>query len=414
MLITYLEELHPNFLEEKPEIKDLEGFYIASKKKFDDKEGLNPDFKKKAYENTVKLQTGDKKCTEAWKFICEVSRTEFNKVYARLNITNEEKGESFYDPLCRQIVKDLAEKNILKKDDGAMIISVPGIKTPMMIVKTDGGLTYDTTDLACLYYRLKVLNGDWVIYVIGSEQELHLKLLFEAGKLIGWHDPTKTRLNHMGFGLMLNEHGKKIASRDGGSIKLTVLLDEARDRAKKEIETRNIEHKTNFTEEYINSTAEKIGYGAVKYYDLKQNRISQYKFGFDLILDPKGNTAVYLFYCYVRICSIFAKAKMNDEDISKIIDTYKIKITNKKERELLLSLFKFNDVIDEILVDLALNRLCDYVYEIAVKFSEFYTDDGCTILGNENTNSRLLIIELTKRFMKLCFDLLGLQPMERI
>ena len=107
-------------------------------------------------------------------------------------------------------------------------------------------------------------------------------------------------------------------------------------------------------------------------------------------------------------------AKMTEEDIKKLIDTEKIKISNKKERELLLNLFRFNDVIDEILEDLNLNRLCDYIYAIAVKFSEFYTDDSSHILGNEHTNSRLLIIELTKRFMKLSFDLMGLTPMEKI
>lgn len=414
MLITYLEELHPNFMKEDTDIGDLESFYIAAKKKFDDKEGKCPEFKKSAYENTVKLQTGDPKCTEGWKFICDVSRKEYNKIYSRLNIHLEEKGESFYDPICRELVQDLTTKNILKKDDGAMIISIPGIKTPMMIVKSDGGLTYDTTDMAALHYRLNVLKADWIIYVIGNEQELHMKLLFECGKLLGWHTPGKTRLDHMGFGLMLNHDGKKMATRTGGNIKLHELLDESKDRAKKEIEIRNTEHNSNFSDDYILKAAESIGYGAVKYYDLKQNRISQYKFGFDLILDPKGNTAVYLFYSYVRICSIFAKAKMTNEDIQKLISNEKIKISHKKERELLLALYRFNDVIDEVLEDLNLNKLTDYIYHIAVNFSEFYAEDACTILGNEHTNSRLLIIELTRRFMKLSFDLIGLSPVERI
>ncbi len=414
MLITYLEELHPNYLEDKPEIKDLEAFYIAAKKKFDDKEGTDPNFKKKAYENTVKLQSGDEICRKSWTFICDVSRKEFNKIYDKLDIHLEEKGESFYDPICRQIVKDLTEKDILKKDDGAMIISVGGIKTPMMIVKSDGGLTYDTTDLAAIHYRFNELKANWIIYVVGNEQELHLKLLFECAKLLKWHDPPKTRCNHMGFGLMLNEEGKKFSTRKGGNIKLAELLDEAKERAKKELQIRNEEHKTGFTEEYIDLAAESIGYGAVKYFDLKQNRISQYKFGYNLILDPKGNTAVYLFYSYVRICSIFSKAKMSDEDIKKLIDTEKIKISNRKERDLIIALFKFNDTIDDILDDLNLNKLTDYLYHIAVKFSEFYTDDNCQILGNEHTNSRLLIIELTKRFMQVSFNLLGLKPIEKI
>jgi len=409
MLIAYLEKAYPNFLTEMPDIKDLEVFYVSAKKLFESDE----EFKKKAYENTVKLQTGDSFCRKAWEIICEISRKEFNKVYDLLNVRIKEVGESFYDQRCRDIIPILEKLGIVVLDQGAKIIRIPGYKQPMMIVKSDGGLTYDTTDLAAIYYRLVDLQRDWIIYVIASEQDSHLKLLFEGAKICGWHKPPSTRCDHMGFGLVLNEKGKKIATSDGGSVKLIQLLDEGKRRAREEIEKRYKEHKNeNYSEQELDKTAQKIGYSAIKYYDLRQNRKSSYKFDYNQQLNANGNTAVYLFYAYARICSIYRKENLSQEYIEKLINSSQIKITNNFERVLLVNLLRFNDVIEELLEDLSLNKLTDYLYDITVKFSEFY--QNCDILNNENTNSRLLIVELTRRFMKLCFDLLGLDPVEKI
>ena len=408
MLIAYLEEKYPNFLNEIPDIKDLESFYVSAKKKFEEE-----DFKKKAHQNTVKLQTGDVFCRKAWEIICEISRKEFNKVYDVLNIKLKEVGESFYDQRCRDIIPVLEKLGIVIVDQGAKIIRIEGFKQPMMIVKTDGGLTYDTTDLAAISYRINELNRDWIIYVIASEQDAHLKLLFEAAKMCGWHKPPLTRCDHMGFGLVLNENGKKIATSDGGSVKLIDLLNEGKKRAKDEIEKRYKEHNVeNYDLEELDRTSTKIGHSAIKYYDLRQNRKSSYKFDYNLQLNPTGNTAVYLFYAYARICSIYRKENLSKEHIEKLIFSAEIKISSNYERVLLVNLLKFNDVIEDLLEDLSLNKLTDYLYDVTVKFTEFY--QNCNILNNENTNSRLLIIELTKRFMKLCFDLLGLEPVEKI
>jgi arginyl-tRNA synthetase len=408
MLIAYLEEAYPDFLDVKPDIKDLEDFYVKAKKNFD-----KEDFKKKAHEKTVQLQTGNPRCRQAWELICDISRTEFNKIYKRLNIRIEELGESFYDPLSRTLVPLLEKEGIVVEDQGARIVKVPGFKIPLMIVKSDGGLTYDTSDLTALWYRMNKMERDWVIYVVGSEQELHLKLTFEVGKMMKWHQPPQTRLDHMSFGLMLGADGRKIATSDGGSVKLTTLLDEAKRRAKEELITRSKDEKNKnkdaFNDEYIEEASSKIGYSAVKYYDLKQFRTSQYKFNYDLMLDPTGNTAVYLFYMYVRINSIYIKSKISAEEVEKLIQTSNIKITHPKERQLLMHLIKFNDVIEEVFEDLSPNKLCDYLYSIATKFSEFYEE--CKISGDD---SRILIVELTRRFMKLSFDLLGLTPVERI
>lgn len=426
MLIANLKEEFPDYLNNKPEIKELEFFYVQSKKKFD----KDPEFKSKAYSETVKLQTGDSESREAWKFICQVSRNEYEKIYKRLNITLKEIGESFYDPLARELIPKLEKEKVLEKDKGATIMRLQNMKNPLMIVKSDGGYTYDTSDLAAIIYRIVDQNRNWLIYCVGAEQSEHFKMIFQAAKQLGYHNPPSTRVDHMAFGMMLNENGGKIATREGGLVKLSDLLDKAKEEAKKELKKRyGDESKTNkeennsltdnnqkkdlcFNEEELEINAEKIGYSAVKYFDLKQTRENNYKFSYELMLDPKGNTAVYLFYNYVRICSVFRKLNIQSADINNLINKHNIIITHKKERELLIALLKFNDIIDEVITNLALNKLADYTYSIATKFSEFF--DECRIKDSEHINSRLLLIKLTQNFMELSFNLLGLTPVERI
>ena len=189
------------------------------------------------------------------------------------------------------------------------------------------------------------------------------------------------------------------------------LLEEGQENAEIEMKKRNEKNKdeSKMSPEYIKEASEKLGTSAIKYYDLKQFRTTGYKFDFQKMLDDKGNTAVYLFYSYVRICSIYRKINLNEKDLEELIKANKIEVKEQAEKKLLAHLLLFNDVIDEVLKDLSLNLLCDYVYGIATKFSEFY--ESCKIVGN---NSRILLIELCKRFMKLSFDLLGLTPIEKI
>lgn len=408
MLIANLEENYPDFLTNKPELKELEHFYVESKKKFDE----NPEFKKKAYENTVKLQAGDENKRLAWKFFCEESKKEYDKIYERLNITLKDLGESFYDPLARELIPQLEKDGIVKLDQGAKVMHLDGFKVPLMVVKSDGGFTYDSSDLTAVVYRLKEIKKNWIIYVVGAEQSDHLKAIFQAAKQLGLHTPPTTRIDHMAFGMMLNEDGGKIATRKGGLVKLSDLLDAAKEKAKEELIKRNGEQKFEMSPEEIESSSAKIGYSAVKYFDLKQTRENNYKFSYTLMLDPKGNTAVYLFYNYVRICSVFRKLDLQKENIDKLIDTEKIKIVHQKERELLIALLKFNDVIDEVLSLLAINKLADYVYVVCTKFSEFF--DECRIKDSDNMTSRILLLELTRRFLSQSFHLLGLTPVDRI
>ena len=410
MLIAYLESINPNYANEPEKcgnIRDLENFYKDAKKKFDE----DAEFKKKSQLKTVDLQKGDDDARKAWKFICQISRENFEKVYKLLNITLTEVGESFYDPLCRKLIPELEQKGIVIEDEGAKIIRIKGFNNPMIIVKKDEGIGYDTTDLAALNYRINELKADWVIYVVAIEQSDHFKMLFEAGKICKFYEEGKVRLDHMGFGLVKGADGKKISTRKGGSTKLIDVLNEAAERAAEEMKKRNEKNSDDnkMSEDYIKDASVKLGTSAVKYYDLKQYRMSGYNFDYDKMLDDKGNTAVYLFYCYARICTMFKKNNLSEKDIDELVKNGKLEITENSEKKLLAHLLLFNDVIDEVCKGLNINVLCDYVYGIATKFSEFY--EACKIAGN---NSRIILTELCKRLMKQSFDLLGLTPIEKI
>ena len=410
MLIAYLESINPNYAIEPEKcgnIRDLEEFYKCAKKKFDE----DPDFKKASQQKTVDLQKGELKAKNAWKFICQISRENFEKIYQKLGVRITECGESFYNDLCQILVKDLEEKKIIIQDQGAKIIRLEGFKIPMIIVKSDGGIGYDSTDMAALYYRINTLKANWIIYVVATEQSEHFKMLFKAGEKAGFFKKGEVRLDHMGFGLVQGADGKKISTSKGGSFKLIDLLEEGTENAAKEMKERNKKNKEEdkLSDEYIKEASEKLGISAIKYFDLKQFRTTGYKFDFKKMLDDKGNTAVYLFYSYVRICSIYRKLNISQKQIDELVKSKKIEIKEKAEKKLVNHILLFNDVIDDLLKDLSLNLLCDYVYGIATKFSEFY--ETCKIQGND---SRILITELCKRFMKLSFDLLSLTPIEKI
>ena len=248
--------------------------------------------------------------------------------------------------MCRKLVKELEDKNVIVEDKGAKILRVEGFKNPMIIVKSDGGIGYDSTDLAALNYKVNTLKADWLIYVVATEQSEHFKILFKAGEISGFYKPGEIRLDHMAFGLVQGSDGKKIATRKGGNLKLIDLLEEGQENAAKKMEKRNEKNKDKMSPEYIKEASEKLGTSAIKYFDLKQFRTSGYKFDFNLMLDDKGNTAVYLFYSYVRICSIYRKINMNEQQIEELIKTNKIEVKEKSEKKLLTHLLLFNDVSD--------------------------------------------------------------------
>lgn len=410
MLITKLKEDYPNFLIETPNLSDLESFYIDAKKKFMDNNNLS--FRQKAHKNTVLLQSGEEESIKAWKIICEASRLEFNEIYKRLDIKIYEQGESFYNDIIRKLIPDLEIKNFVEISDGAKVIRIDEMKNPVIVVKSDGGFNYSTTDLAALNYRLNNLNRNWIIYVIGKEQNDHIKSVFFAAKKVGIFNPEKSKLSHVSFGHILNKSGLKFSTSKGKTIKLKELLDESIKRAYNYAISGKKNKKFFLTENEISDNLEKIGYSSIKYYDLKQNRNKNYKFDYDLILDPKGNSAIYHFYNYVRINTLKNKSNLTSDDILKIANCSLLKINHKRERGLIISLLKFQEAIENTLIELKPNIFAEYLYEVSINFSKFFLE--CNILQSENRNNRLMILELTAIVMKQSFDLLGMTPINRM
>ena len=425
MLIEYMSDTYPDYMTNMPDLLDLQGFYKAAKSKFGD-ESDNSGFKQRAQKRVVALQSGDEESLAAWKIICEISRKEFQIIYDKLGITLEERGESFYNDMIGPLLEAPEVKPHLEISDGATVHWstfdkhwIPrkvdgdlekGGPVPLILRKADGGYGYDSTDMAAIHHRLITSKADWVIYITDLGQEAHFFRVFAMAETVGWHKKPQTRVDHMGFGVVQGSDGRRFRTSYGESVKLIDLLDEAARRAKVELKRRAEEPGSNLelSEKEFDEAAEQIGYGAVRYFDLKQNRKTNYKFDYDAMLDPKGNTAVYLFYAYARILSVQRKS---GKDI-KQIPSQKLTTTSDSERELLLHILKFPHVIEMVLQELYLNWLTDYVYELCNKLTTFYTENR--VLGVEEEDSRLLLCEAARKCLEKCFFLLGLRPLERI
>ncbi|GAB4852677.1 hypothetical protein Ancab_016892 [Ancistrocladus abbreviatus] len=407
MLMEFLFEEFPNWEDESEiPIQDLEAFYKKSKRRFDE----DPVFKEKAQRAVVSLQGGDIKYRRAWAQICEISRKEFQKVYQCLGVQLEEKGESFYNPYIPKVLEELNNKGLVEESEGARVIFIEGMTTPVIVTKRDGGYNYSSTDLAALWYRLNEEKAEWMIYITDVGQHEHFEKIFRAAKLAGWlpsDDNAYPKATHVGFGLVLGDDGKRFRTRSSEVVKLVDLLDEAKDRSKKELEERG--KNKEWTNEELEHTAEAIGYGAVKYADLKNNRLTNYTFNFDQMLNDKGNTAVYLLYAHARICSIIRKSGKDIEELKKVGE---IALDQVDERTLGLHLLQFSEIVEDACANLLPNVLCEYLYNLSEIFSKFYSN--CQVNGSPEETSRLLLCEATAVVMRKCFHLLGITPVYKI
>ncbi|XP_060209864.1 arginine--tRNA ligase, cytoplasmic-like isoform X1 [Lycium barbarum] len=407
MLIEFLFDQLPNWeADSTPAIGDLEGFYKASKQRFDS----DAEFKERAQKAVVSLQGGEEKYQKAWAQICEISRKEFQKVYERLGVHLEEKGESFYNPYIPKALELLNEKGLIEESEGARVIFIEGKKIPLIVVKRDGGFNYASTDLTALWYRLNEEKADWMVYVTDVGQREHFEMFFSAAKRAGWlpsNDKDYPKASHVGFGLVLGEDGKRFRTRSTEVVKLVDLLDEAKSRCKSALEERG--KGKEWTAEELERTAEAVGYGAVKYADLKNNRLTNYTFNFDQMLSDKGNTAVYLLYAHARICSIIRKSGRDIEELKK---SGAIDLAHPDERMLGLHLLQFAEIVEEACTNLLPNLVCEYLYNISEDFTGFYTN--CQVVGSAEETSRLLLCEATAVVMRKCFHLLGITPVYKI
>ena len=417
MLIAYLKDEFPEYLNNISEIDigDLVSFYKKSKIKFDNQ----PEFQRKAREEVIKLQSGNKDSIAAWKLLCNQSRKEFDLIYKVLNINIEERGESFYNPFLKSIVEELKLKNIAVEDNGAQCVFLDGLTNkeggslPLIIQKKDGGYNYATTDLAAIKYRFSEKNeGDGakkILYVTDQGQSNHFYGVFQVAHKAKWI-PENCEAIHVPFGLVQGNDGKKLKTREGKTIRLKDLLTESINRAREDLMVRIKSEKRNEDNNFIDKTSEVIGIGAVKYADLSQNRITNYQFSFDKMLALNGNTAPYLLYTLVRIAGINRKNDL----IENIFNTEYITFENVHEWKLLKKLLKYDEIVVSVENDLMPNRLCNYLFELCQTFNRFY--DQLPILKSDKQirNSRLALCSLTEKTLRLSLNLLGIETLERM
>jgi arginyl-tRNA synthetase len=414
MLITYLKEVAPAALTtpDAIDLGDLVAFYKKAKQRFDDDEA----FRETARLEVVKLQSGDADSRKAWQLLCDQSRREFQVIYDLLDINLTERGESFYNPLLADVVKDLDATGLLVEDDGAQCVFLDGFTNkegnplPLIVQKSDGGYNYATTDLAALRYRIQQDHSDRIIYVTDAGQSNHFAQVFQVARRAGWL-PDTVEIVHVPFGLVQGEDGKKLKTRSGETVRLRELLDEAIDRAQTDLDTRIQTEERQETPQFVQQVAQTVGISAVKYADLSQNRTSNYIFSFDKMLALNGNTAPYMLYAYVRVQGISRKGNINFE---KLGTEAKIILQEETEFALAKHLLQLDEIIDELSQDLFPNKLCQYLFELSQKFNQFY--DRCPVLQAEEPfrTSRLALCDLTARTLKLGLSLLGIPVLERM
>uniref|UniRef100_A0A7N8YQX8 Arginine--tRNA ligase, cytoplasmic n=1 Tax=Mastacembelus armatus TaxID=205130 RepID=A0A7N8YQX8_9TELE len=414
MLIAHLQDKFPDYLTVSPPIGDLQAFYKESKKRFDEEE----DFKRRAYQCVVRLQSKEPDFIKAWNLICDVSRKEFQKVYDCLDIQIIERGESYYQDMMTEAVKEFEERGLVQQDEGRKIVFAPGQPIPLTVVKSDGGYTYDTSDLAALRQRLFEEKADVIIYVTDSGQGTHFQVVFAAAQMIGWYDPQVTRVEHAGFGVVLGEDKKKFKTRSGDTVRLMDLLEEGLKRSMDKLKDK--ERDKVLTPEELIKAQRAVAFGCIKYADLSHNRINDYVFSFDKMLDDRGNTAAYLLYAFTRIRSIARLANIDEATLRKAAETTEVLLDHEKEWKLGKCILRFPEILQKILDDLLLHTLCDYLYELATTFTEFY--DNCYCVEKDRQTGevvkvnmwRMLLCEATAAIMAKGFDILGLKPVQRM
>ena len=410
MLIAWLEKQQQENAGEMA-LADLEGFYRDAKKHYDEDEA----FAERARSYVVKLQGGDEYFREMWRKLVDITMSQNQLTYDRLNVTltrDDVMGESLYNPMLPGIVADLKAKGLAVESEGATVVFLDEYKNkegePMGVIiqKKDGGYLYTTTDIACAKYRYETLHADRVLYYIDSRQHQHLMQAWTIVRKAGYV-PDSVPLEHHMFGMMLGKDGKPFKTRAGGTVKLADLLDEALERARRLVAEKNPDMPADELEKLANA----VGIGAVKYADLSKNRTTDYIFDWDNMLAFEGNTAPYMQYAYTRVLSVFRKADIDESALANA----QVIISEDREAQLAARLLQFEETLTVVAREGTPHVMCAYLYDVAGLFSGFY--EHCPILSAENEeirNSRLKLAQLTAKTLKLGLDTLGIETVERM
>jgi len=397
---------------DRPLVSDLEVFYRQAKAKFDS----DPEFADRARNRVVLLQSGDRETNLIWQSFVDESLEHCQKVYDALGVllTREDVyGESKYNADLPKVIKDLDDAKMLYPSRGAKCVFLDefrgkgedGADVPLIVQKSDGGYLYATTDLAGIRYRSGVLGADRVLYVTDSRQGMHFAQVFGVARKAGFVG-LEVRLEHVPFGMMLGKDHRPFKTREGGTIKLTDLLTEARQRAFELVSEKN----PDIDEDRRREIARIVGIGAVKYADLSQNRGSDCVFSWDKMLSLDGNTAPYMQYAYARVKSIFRKGGMDESQaVGEIV------LTEPAETNLAVKLAQLPETVQSVADECLPNLLCSYLFDLAGAFMTFY--EACPVLKADDPaarTSRLMLCLLTARTIKTGLGMLGIETLEQM
>jgi len=356
----------------------------------------------------VRLQAGDAENLAIWRRMIALSRAQFDIIYQRLGVRFDHTlGESFYHPRLQPLVQELCDRGLARESEGARVVffdDLPALQAhPALIQKRDGAFNYTTTDLATLAYRLETWQPDEIIYVTDARQQLHFQQLFAAFRR--WRPEAAVRLAHVWFGSILGEDNKPFKTRSGETVKLADLLDEAEERAYRAVSEKN----PALAEADRREVARVVGLGALKYADLLPNRQSDYVFSWDKMLALNGNTAPYLQYACARIRSIFRKG-----DVGGDLAPAALELGAPEELALARHLLNFGLVLAAVAEEYRPNFLCNYLYELAGRFTAFY--EHCPVLKSAPgpRASRLVLCDLTARVLQQGLAVLGIETLEQM
>ncbi|MFE6978991.1 arginine--tRNA ligase [Streptomyces sp. NPDC057682] len=421
MLIQYLTE-HPDELGHgdaadeaaagEAAMSSLNRLYKASRALFDSDE----EFKARARDRVVALQAGDPETLAMWQRFVDESKIYFYSVFDKLDMEIRDPdivGESGYNDMLEETCRILEETGVAVRSEGALCVffddvkGPDGNKVPLIVKKSNGGYGYAATDLSAIRDRVQNLKADSLLYVVDVRQSLHFKMVFETARRAGWLNED-TKAHQLAFGTILGKDGKPFKTREGVTVKLEDLLDEAVDRATAVV--REKAAKIGLTEQEIVENGRYVGIGAVKYADLSTSAVRDYKFDLDQMVSLNGDTSVYLQYAYARIRSILRKA-----GDAKPAAHPELPLA-LAERALGLHLDQFGEVLSEVAANYEPHKLAAYLYQLASHLTTFY--DQCQVLSDENppevVENRLFLVELTARTLHKGMALLGIRTPERL
>ena len=409
-LVYFDESYTGEYPEEAPfTISELEEIYpcASAKSKVDE------EFKEKAHQATLKLQSGYAPYTAIWKHIMKVSVEDLKKNYGNLNVDFDLwKGESDAQPYIPGLIQDLIDKKLAYESQGALVVDISKEDDtkelpPCIVRKSDGAALYATSDLATIIQREQDYKPNHYIYVADKRQELHFTQVFRVSKKANIVDEN-TKMEFLGFGTMNGKDGKPFKTRDGGVMRLENLIAQIN----KAVYDKIMENRT-VSEEEANNTAKIVGLAALKYGDLSNQASKDYIFDIDRFASFEGNTGPYILYTIVRIKSILEKykAESGNADVNLPV----ISTDNGSQMQLMLEVAKFNEIIENAAEELAPHKICSYVYDLSNVFNRFYHETK--ILAEEDQTKKagyIALINLTINVLEQCIDLLGFSAPDRM